>query len=119
MSSQSSARAPTSQTELRSFLGMCNVYRMFVQGFAKISAPLNKKTGKNQPYDFETLTDTEYAAFEELKRLLVSPPKSSCCPAMDVNIRWTPTCVDTKWVAPFHRSNPKEVLDRSDIGTAR
>ena len=44
------ARAPTNQTELRSFLRMYNVYRRFVQGFAKIAAPLNKKTGKNQPY---------------------------------------------------------------------
>ncbi|CDF38306.1 unnamed protein product [Chondrus crispus] len=68
------ARAPTNQTELRSFLGMCNVYRWFVQGFAKVAAPLNKNTGKNQPYDFEVLTDAEYAAFEELKRRLVSPP---------------------------------------------
>ena len=68
------ARAPTNQTELRSFLGMCNVYRRFIQGFAKIAAPLNKKTGKNQPYDFEILTDAEFAAFEELKRRLVSPP---------------------------------------------
>ena len=50
------------------------MYRKFVQGFAKIAAPLNKKTGKNQPYEFETLTDTEYAAFEDLKRRLVSPP---------------------------------------------
>ena len=68
------ARLPTNQTELRSFLGMCNVYRRFIQGFMKIAALLNKKTGKNQPYDFEILTDAEFAAFEELKRRLVSPP---------------------------------------------
>ena len=74
MSSRSSARAPTNQTELRSFLGMCNVYRQFIKRFAKIAAPLNKKTGKNKPYDFEILTDAEFAAFEELKRRLVSPP---------------------------------------------
>ena len=74
MSSRSSARAPTNQMELRSFLEMCNVYRRFVQGFAKIAGPLNKKTGKNQHYELEVLTDTEHAAFEELKRRLVSPP---------------------------------------------
>ena len=50
------------------------MYRRFVQGFAKIAAMLNKKTGKNQPYEFEILTDNEYVAFEESKRLLVSPP---------------------------------------------
>ena len=53
---------------------MYNDHRQFVQGFAKIAAPLNKKTGKNQSYEFEVLTDTEHAAFEELKRRLVSPP---------------------------------------------
>ena len=83
MSSQSSARAPTNQTERRFFLGMCNLYLRFVQRFAKIAAPLIKKTGKNQPYEFEVLTayrrekdstDTEHAAFGELKRRLVSPP---------------------------------------------
>jgi hypothetical protein len=32
---------PTTHTELRSFLGLCNVYRRFFKGFAKIAAPLN------------------------------------------------------------------------------
>ena len=40
------ARPPQNQTELRSFLGMCNVYRRFVKDFAKIAAPLNRKTWK-------------------------------------------------------------------------
>ena len=68
------ARAPTNQTQMRSFVGMCNVYRRFVKGFEKTNVPLNKKTGKNQPYDCETLTDTEYAVSEELRRRFVSPP---------------------------------------------
>jgi hypothetical protein len=32
---------PTTQTDLCSFLGLCNVYRRFVKGFVKIAAPLN------------------------------------------------------------------------------
>ena len=32
---------PTTLTELRSFLGLCNVYRRFVPNFARIAGPLN------------------------------------------------------------------------------
>ena len=35
----SEATPPRTQTELRSFLRMCNVYRRFVDHFAKIAAP--------------------------------------------------------------------------------
>lgn len=40
------ATAPTNETELRYLLGMCNLYRRFVPGFAKIAAPLSKMTGE-------------------------------------------------------------------------
>ncbi len=32
---------PTTQTQVRSFLGMCNVYRRFLKDFGKIAGPLN------------------------------------------------------------------------------
>ncbi len=35
------AQFPKTQTQVRSFLGLCNVYRRFVKGFAKAAAPLN------------------------------------------------------------------------------
>ena len=44
------ALPPTNQTELRSFLGICNVYRRFVPNFARIATPLNKKTSKDHPF---------------------------------------------------------------------
>jgi Reverse transcriptase (RNA-dependent DNA polymerase) len=42
------AKPPTTQTELRSFLGLCNVYRRFVSGFAKIAALLNALLRKRE-----------------------------------------------------------------------
>ena len=67
-------KAPTNQTEIRSFLGMCNVYRRFIPNFARIANPLNRKLHNGQPVSFEILTDEEYDAFEELKGKLISPP---------------------------------------------
>ena len=68
------AKPPQTQTELRSFLGLCNVYRRFVPNFARIAAPLNKKLMKDQPTNFETLSAEEYDAFQTLKRRLIEPP---------------------------------------------
>ena len=68
------AKSPGNQTELKSFQGMCNVYRRFVPSFARIASPLNAKTSKKQPYDIGTLSDEEFENFRELKRLLMNPP---------------------------------------------
>ena len=68
------ARPPTDQTQLRSFLGMCNVYRRFVENFARIAAPLNKKLRKGEPFEFGHLNDAEHSAFLTLKDKLVNPP---------------------------------------------
>jgi len=37
---------PRKKTQLRSFLGMCNVYQRFVANYARIAAPLNQLTTK-------------------------------------------------------------------------
>lgn len=67
------ARLPRN-TELRSFLELCNFYRRFVPGLAKIVAPLNEMLKKGTPSVFEDLTDEQYEAYQELKDRLVSPP---------------------------------------------
>lgn len=67
------ARPPTTQTELRSFLGLCNVYRRFVPSFARIAAPLNRNLMKDTPKSFE-LNEEQIESYEQLKSCLVKPP---------------------------------------------
>ena len=43
----------TQLTQLRSFLGLCNVYRRFVPHYAKIAHPLNQLLKKGQPVQLE------------------------------------------------------------------
>ena len=39
-------RIPSSITEIRAFLGLCNVYRRFVKDFARIASPLKERLKK-------------------------------------------------------------------------
>ena len=62
---------PTNLKQVRGYLGLTSYYRRFVQDYAKIAAPLNKLTRKNQPYVW---TEACQEAFDELKKRLTSPP---------------------------------------------
>ena len=66
---------PTNLTELRSFLGLCNVYRRFVPNFSRIASPLTAKLEKGKDATFPTLTEEEENAFLTLKKKLASPPE--------------------------------------------
>jgi transposase InsO family protein len=65
---------PATQSELRSFLGLCNVYRRFVAGFSKIAAPLNALLRKGESPQLGTLTGEQLHAFETLRAKLLNPP---------------------------------------------
>ena len=65
---------PTTQTELRSFLGLCNVYRRFVPNFAHTAAPLNSLLKKGCPYDLPALNEFQIKPFDLLKQALTEPP---------------------------------------------
>ena len=68
------AKYPSTQTELRSFLGTCNVYRRFVPNFAHVAAPLNQLLTKGQDSRLPSPTDEQIRAFSLLKTALTTPP---------------------------------------------
>ena len=65
---------PTTLTQLRSFLGAANVYRRFIKDYSKIAKPLNAMLKKDATPNWEDPSESQRAAFEELKRRLTSPP---------------------------------------------
>jgi len=58
------ALPPRNQTELKSFLGMCNVYRRYIKDYAHIAKPLTKLTNKKLPHVLPPLDAAQIAAFE-------------------------------------------------------
>ena len=61
-------------TQLKSFLAMCNVYQRFVKDFAKRAKPLNARTRAEIPQDLPPPTDVAITAFEDLRNALLCPP---------------------------------------------
>jgi len=68
------AKFRTTKTHLKSFLGMCNVYRRFVKGFAKRAKPLNALIRAEIPPDLPPPTNAAVAAFEDPRSELLCPP---------------------------------------------
>ena len=59
------ALPPRNRTELKSFLGMCKVYRRFIKDYARIAKPLTKLTSA-LPQVLPPLEAAQLAAFEYL-----------------------------------------------------
>ncbi|GJX98980.1 reverse transcriptase domain-containing protein [Tanacetum coccineum] len=64
-------KAPTTPSEVRSFLGMAGYYRRFIANFSKIAKPLTLLTQKNQKYEWG---EEQEAAFQTLKNNLCDAP---------------------------------------------
>ena len=56
-------------TEVRSFLGLAEYYKRFVEGFSKMVLPLTQLTRKDQPFSWR---DECEACFEDMKRRLTT-----------------------------------------------
>lgn len=78
-------RCPSNATELRSFLGFASYYRRFVEGFAKIAAPLHRLAaefsgGKGKPRKpvgagfMSAWSEQCQRSFEDLKVKLTTAP---------------------------------------------
>jgi len=68
------ASPPRCKKDLRSFLGMCNVYLRFDKDNAQVARPLAAMTTSKRPDRWGTLSDEALGAFEELKRRLTEAP---------------------------------------------
>jgi len=68
------AAFPTTRTQVRSFIGMCDVFRRLVPNIARIATPLTDLMGSTAPVTVPPPTAEQLIAFEELKRRLTQPP---------------------------------------------
>ncbi|KAK1677859.1 hypothetical protein QYE76_038707 [Lolium multiflorum] len=62
-------QAPTTQTEVRAFLGLAGYYRRFVEGFSSIARPMTQLLKKDKKFEW---TDKCEESFQQLKSRLTS-----------------------------------------------
>ena len=62
---------PTTVKQVHSFLGFCNFYRAFIQGFSHLTKPLNNLTKKDTPWIWG---EEQQIAFDTLQDQITSEP---------------------------------------------
>ena len=65
--------APKTKKEIQCFLGFCNFYRRFIEGFSRTAKPLYDRTQKKYNGKWEW-GEKEQQAFNELRRKLTTTP---------------------------------------------
>jgi hypothetical protein len=63
--------APTSVSDIQSFLGLAGYYRRFIEGFSKISKPMTELLKKDKMFEWTSTCET---SFQELKKRLTTAP---------------------------------------------
>jgi hypothetical protein len=64
-------KAPTSVSDIRSFLRLAGYYQRFIKGFLKISKPMTELLKKDKQFEWTPACE---ASFQELKRQLMTAP---------------------------------------------
>jgi len=64
-------KAPTNKKGIQEFMGFCNFYRRFINGFSRTAKPLYDRTKKDVTWEWG---NKEQAAFDELRHELCSTP---------------------------------------------
>jgi len=88
------AKFPTTKTQPKSFLGMCNVYQRFVKDLAKRAKPLDALTRAEIPPDLPPPEDAAVAAFEDIRNALLCPPVLSWPKANRLLVVHVDACAD-------------------------
>jgi hypothetical protein len=63
--------APTSVSDIRSFLGLAGYYQRFIKGFSKISKPMTELLEKDRKFEWTLVCE---ASFQELKKQPTTAP---------------------------------------------
>jgi hypothetical protein len=64
-------KAPTSVSDIQSFLGLAGYYRRFIEGFLKISKPMTELLEKDKQFEWTPACE---ATFQELEKRLMTAP---------------------------------------------
>jgi hypothetical protein len=63
--------APTSVSDIQSFLGLAGYYQRFIKGFSKISKPMTELHEKDRKFEWTLVCE---ASFQELNKQLMTAP---------------------------------------------
>jgi len=68
------AHFPTIRKQVRSSVGMSDVFRRFVPNFARMAPPLTDLMGSTAPVSVRPATPLQQQAFDQVKMALTTPP---------------------------------------------